>query len=146
MEEVASDLVCPRLANIREEWHWVGPIVSELLKDNPDVQAIPEDIYSDCKAGKAHLWVSPHYMLITEFEITEYSGERNLCIAYAWARERGNKWGREAIPYMEQVARQNNCAGITFGTRHQALIDYLCSDMGFRVSTQILKKEIGNPQ
>ena len=75
MEEVGNSLT-PVRADVRHEWHWVGPIVAELLKDNPDVQAIPEDIYADCRAGNAHLWVSPSYMLITEFEVTEYSGER----------------------------------------------------------------------
>ena len=141
--EVTGDLI-PRQADVRAEWHWVGPVIKELLEDNPDVQAIPEDIYADCKSGRSQLWVSPNYVLITEIEITEYSGERNLCIAYAWARERGNKWGLEVMDYMEQLAKANSCAGITFGTRHQPLIDYLCGELGFRVSTQILKREIGN--
>ena len=142
MEEVANSLE-PRFADVRAEWHWVGPAIAELLEDNPDVQAIPEDIYADCKSGKAHLWVSPHYVVITEFEITEYSGERNLCISYAWARDRGMKMGLTVMDYIEQFAKANQCAGITFGTRHQPLIDYLCNELGFRVSTQILRREIG---
>jgi GNAT superfamily N-acetyltransferase len=133
----------PRFADVRAEWHWVGPIINELLEDNPDVQAIPEDIYADCKSGKAHLWVSDHYVLITEFEVTEYSGEINLCISYAHAINRGQKLGIEVMDYLEEFARKNKCAGITFGTRHQPLINYLCNELGFRVSTQILKREIG---
>jgi hypothetical protein len=143
MEKVTGSLI-PRHADVRAEWHWVGPIIKELLDENPDVQAIPEDIYADCKSGKAHLWVSPHYVVITEFEVTEYSGEVNLCISYARALKRGQKLGIEVMDYLEQFAKNNKCAGITFGTRYQPLIDYLCSDLGFRVSTQILKREIGH--
>ena len=131
----------PRMANIREEWYWVRQVIEELLQDNPDVDAIPEDIYADCRAGRAHLWVADDYVLITEFEISNYSGRRDLCIAYAKATSQGGKLAPEALEYMDQFAAANNCDGITFGTRYQPLIDYLCSDVGFRVSTQILRRD-----
>ena len=142
MEETAAGNLVPRAANIREEWHWVAPELAALLEDNPDVRALPEDVYADCKMGRAQLWVTDGYTLITEFEVDEYSGERDLCIAYAWARKKGGKLAPLAMDYMEQFAKANNCRAITFGTRYQPLIDYLCSEVGFRVSTQILRREI----
>ena len=133
----------PVVADIRKEWHRVRPGLEMLLADNPDVQAIPEDIYAECRSGRSILWISDGYTIITEFEVDAHSGERDLCIAYAWTEERGGKLAPAAMDFMEHFARANNCAAITFGTRHQPLINYLCSEAGFRVSTQILRREIG---
>ena len=142
MEEAKPDVTnYPRMADIREEWHWVRQVIAELIEENPDVDAIPEDIYADCRAGRAHLWVADDYVLITEFEISNYSGKRHLCIAYAKATSQGGKLAPDALDYMDKFAEANNCDGIIFGTRHQPLIDYLCSDVGFRVSTQILRRD-----
>ena len=150
MEEVSSGIraaivksAVPVLANIRDEWHWLGPELADLINDNPDVQALPEDVYAECTNGHAHLWLTDQYTVITEFEVDEYTGERDLCLAYAWARERGGRLAPVALDYLEQFARANKCKAITFGTRHQPLIDYLCSDAGFRVSTQILRRDVG---
>ena len=60
--------VAPVLASVRNEWHWVRPAIEELLNDNPDVDAIPEDVYAACKAGVAQLWLIPNGMIVTRFE------------------------------------------------------------------------------
>ncbi len=139
MEE--ADLT-PRIGNIRQEWHWVRPVLEELLADNPDCGTIPEDVYYEVKSGNAHLWVSPHYLVITQFEFDVHSGEKALFIWFAWSREKGANFGLTVMQHMEQFAKNNQCKSITFGTRYQPLINYLCSDMGFRVSTQILTREV----
>jgi hypothetical protein len=139
MEE--ADLT-PRPGNVRHEWHWVRPVLEELLADNPDCGTIPEDVYHEIKSGNAHLWVSPHYLVITQFEFDVHSGEKVLFIWFAWSREKGANFGLTVMQHMEQFAKSNQCKSITFGTRYQPLIDYLCSDMGFRVSTQILTREV----
>lgn len=134
--------LAPRVGNIRHEWHWVRPVLEELLADNPDCGTIPEDVYHEIKSGNAHLWVSPHYLVITQFEFDVHSGEKVLFIWFAWSREKGANFGLTVMQHMEQFAKSNQCKSITFGTRYQPLIDYLCSDMGFRVSTQILTREV----
>lgn len=141
MEEVA-DGVAPYLGDIRAEWHWVRPAIEELLNDNPDVDAIPEDVYAACKSGGAHLWVVPEGMLITKFAHGLYGGERTLDIWFAWTRQRGGKVGVGVHKFLEPFAKSHGCAAIEFGTRYQPLIDYLCEDLGYRVSTQILRKDL----
>ena len=138
MEE--ADLI-PRHRNVRHEWHWVH-VLEELLADNPDCGTIPEDVYHEVKSGNAQLWVSPHYLVITQFEFDVHSGDKMLFIWFAWSREKGANFGLTVMQHLEQFAKANQCKSITFGTRYQPLIDYLCRDMGFRVSTQILTREV----
>jgi hypothetical protein len=139
MEEVN---LAPLIGDIRKEWHWVRPIVEELLNDNPHCGTIPEDVYHECKAGNAHLWVSPHYLVITQFEYDVHSGDKTLYIWFAWSRDKGANFGLTVMDYMEQFAKNNGCKTISFGTRYQPLIDYLCSDMGFRVTSQNLTRDV----
>lgn len=139
MEE---DNLIPKPGNIRHEWHWVRPVLEELLADNPDCGTIPEDVYHEVKAGTAHLWVMPVGMVITQFEFDVHSGDKVLFIWFAWSREVGSGVGAPVMKHLEQFAKANQCKTVTFGTRYQALINRLCRDMGFRVSTQILTKEV----
>ena len=83
----------------------------------------------------------PVGLVITQFEIDVHSGDKMLFIWFAWSRE-GLWVGAPVMNHLEQFAKANQCKSITFGTRYQPLIDRLCRDMGFRVSTQILTKEV----
>ena len=83
--------VVPVAADIRREWHWVRPAIEELLNDNPDVDAIPEDVYAACKAGIANLWVIPTGMFITRFEYGDLNNEKTLDLWFAWTKEKGGR-------------------------------------------------------
>ena len=139
MEE---DNVKPVLANIRQEWDWVRPVIEELLLDNTDVDAIPEDVYAACKTGAANLWLVPDGMFITRFEYGECNNEKTLDIWFAWSKNIGSRIGTDVHKFLEPFAKAHGCAAIEFGTRYQPLIDYLCADLGYRVSTQILRKDL----
>ena len=134
--------VAPVAADIRREWHWVRPAIEELLNDNPDVDAIPEDVYAACKAGIASLWVIPTGMFITRFEYGDLNNEKTLDLWFAWTKEKGGRAAPDVHRFLEPYARAHGCAAIEFGTRYQPLINYLCDDLGYRVSTQILRKDL----
>ncbi len=139
MEE---DHVKPVLSDIRQEWHWIRPVIEDLLLDNTDVDAIPEDVYAACKAGAAQLWTLPNAMFITRFEYGDFNNEKTLDLWFAWSGEVGSRIGKEVHKFLEPFAKAHGCAAIEFGTRYQPLIDYLCGDLGYRVSTQILRKDL----
>ena len=118
------------------------PAIEELLNDNPDVDAIPEDVYAACKTGAAQLWVIPSGMFVTRFEYGDFNGEKTLDLWFAWTRARGGRVAPEVHRFLEPYAKANGCEAIEFGTRYQPLINYLCDDLGYRVSTQILRKDL----
>lgn len=134
--------VAPVPASVRNEWHWVRPAIEELLNDNPDVDAIPEDVYAACKAGVAQLWLIPNGMIVTRFEYGDFNGEKTLDIWFAWTREKGGGLAEGVHKFLEPYAKAHGCEAIEFGTRYQPLIDYLCEGLGYRVSTQILRKDL----
>lgn len=141
MEEVANS-VTPVIGDIRKEWHWVRPGLEDLLSSNPDVKTLPEDVYHSIKCGNAHLWVTPTYFVITTFETCDASGEKVLLLWFAWSSDRGNRESLQGNKFFEDVARSSGCSAIEIQTRHQALIDYSVSELGYRVRTQILSKDL----
>ena len=142
MEEASDAVDRPVLASIREEWHWVRPALEEILEDIPEVGMIPEDVYEECRSGSAQFWKVGKGMLVTKFDRNSYNGEKVLGLWFAWSGDKGSGIGTRAHEFLEPFARANECTAIEFSTHYQPLIDYLCSDLGYRVTCQFLRKDL----
>lgn len=140
MEEV-TDSVVPKIANIREEWHWVKPGLEAIYHNSPDIDEIPEDVYAACVAGNAHLWTAPDGFVITMF--TQDGHRRGLQFWHSWAKEMGGKHSSRYHDFFEQIAANNGCSYLQTETVHQPLVDHFLDNLGYRVKTQILVKDIG---
>ena len=135
MEE--ADLI-PRPGNVRHEWHWVRPVLEELLADNPDCGTIPRmsttrssqatHTYGSCLSGSS----------LPSSRSTCTAGTR--CYSSVRVVEEGS--GSETCDESPTVREGQPVQVDYLRHRYQPLIDRLCRDMGFRVSTQILTKEV----
>ena len=131
----------PRLANIRQEWHWVKPGLEEILANSPDINEIPEDVYASCISGQAHLWVTPDYFVVTRFLFDEE--QKGLLIWKAWSKDRGNRYSIEGHKFFERLALSQQCEFMQTQTAHAPLVDHFLTNLGYRVESYILTKDIG---
>jgi hypothetical protein len=131
----------PRIANIKQEWHWVRPGLEEIYGMSPHVAEIPEDVYAACMAGHAHLWITDDYFVVTKFG--EDNGLRGLHLWHAWAKQRGDKHSLAHHDFFEGLALQNGCQYMQTQTVHQPLVDHFTDRLGYRVKVHILEKDIG---
>ena len=106
----------PVVTDIRAHWHWIRPIIEDILMDCPQFTYIPEDVYAECKSGKAHCWVHSGGFLVSRFELDAYSGEKSFFIWAAGAVEMGHDLATRFGEFFKDVARQNDCRKIETGT------------------------------
>jgi hypothetical protein len=142
MEEVSDAVDRPVLASIREEWQWVRPALEEILHRDPDVDLYPEDVYAACSNGEAQLWTVAKGMFITKFSYGAYNNEKILELWFSWSGEKGSGIGAGVHKLIEGFAKANGCVAIETSTPHQQLINYLCDDLNYRVTTQYLRKDL----
>lgn len=139
MEEV-TDSVVPKIANIREEWHWVKPGLEEILEHDPHVYEIPEDVYAACMHGKANLWVTDRYFVITQTFID--GTVPGFSIWYAWSKDRGAKHSLEGHPFFERMARDMGCQVMQTQTSKPSLVTHFLDKLGYEVKSTVLVKNL----
>ena len=62
------DFVKPVLTDIRSTWNTVKPGIKQILRDNPSLTFIPEDVYSECVNERAFLYTSSVGFLVLTVE------------------------------------------------------------------------------
>ena len=72
------DFVKPVLTDIRSTWNTVKPGIKQILRDNPSLTFIPEDVYSECVNERAFLFTSPKGFLVFTIEIDRYTKDKTL--------------------------------------------------------------------
>jgi hypothetical protein len=121
MEEVSH----PVIADVRVNWHWIRPIIEDILMDCPQFTYIPEDVYAACKSGNAQCWVHRGGFVISKIDLDMYSGERSFFIWIAGATEMGHDFATRFNEFFKDVARQNGCTKIETGTGMQEVEAHL---------------------
>jgi hypothetical protein len=105
MEEVSY----PVVTDIRVNWHWIRPIIEDILEDSPQFTYIPEDVYAACKSGDAHCWVHDGGFLISKFDLDPFTGGRTFFVWVAGAKDIGKDFGTKFVEFFKQAAAQNGC-------------------------------------
>lgn len=130
----------PALADIRKEWHWVRPGIEEILDSDPHVNEIPEDVYAACVNGRAALWTTDRYFVVTQtFNDNSVLG---FSIWYAWSKDRGAKHSLVGHPFFERMAREMGCQFMQTQTSRGALVDHFLRDLDYEVKTTVLVKNL----
>ena len=142
MEEAASDLVYPRIANIREEWDWVKQGIEEILHLDHNLTYRPEDIYHSVLSGESQLWVHPDFFNVATIENDPFNGDKTFLLWLSWARERGGANAVTFAGFYEDVARQLGCHRIETRSVQMPAVQYAVDKVGWEISEITFGKDL----
>jgi hypothetical protein len=131
----------PVVADIRREWHWVRPGLEEILKGDPYVYEIPEDVYAACLNGSATLWITDSFFVITT--VFHDRCKKGFLLWYAWSKDRGSKHSSEGMhQFFEDLAVDEGCDFMQSQTSREPLADHFVERLGYSLKTQVLVKTL----
>lgn len=131
----------PVFADIRREWGWVKAGIEEIIAEQPQLPFVPEDVYADCVAEKAVLWVAPEGFVITSTEVDRYSGQKSMLIWLAWAKNRGQNCALKYWEFFDRVAKEAEYDRLMVKTPVPQLEPYLIGQ-GWAKDTVIYTRDL----
>ena len=131
----------PVLADVRDEWGWVGPALQELKTQIPSLTWRPEDVYAECLYGNALLYVASDGFVITNVITDQYTKDRTLHFWIACAQELGGNCVIKYLPFFQNVAKQLECKFFETWTSVDELEPYFKSE-GWSLETRIFKRQV----
>tara|TARA_B100000401_G_C52117451_1_gene398704 strand:- start:56 stop:472 length:417 start_codon:yes stop_codon:yes gene_type:complete len=135
----------PVVGDVRQEWDWVKVGVQEILDAQPQLTFRPEDVYADCIAGKATLFIDEYQSFaVTTIEVDRFTGQNTFLIWLAWCSRKGLKHNSSMemyTPFFEQVARDCKCSSLETKTPLNKLNDYYL-DNGWNLDTRVFTRKL----
>lgn len=95
------------IADVRREWEHIKDAVAELCADG---QARAEDVYADCKHGKASLLICADGFLVVRIETCNYTGQTMMFVWLAHANIVGAV--EKYQPELDRIAREQGATVI----------------------------------
>ena len=139
--ERRSTTELPVFSNIRECWDKVKPGIVEILKNNPTLTFIPEDVYSECVNENAYLFTSPKGFLVFTIEIDRYTKDKTLYMWIAYTYEKGGHEWLAHEEWIESVAKQLDCKFIEAQSNVPAFESYAVKN-GWNLDTRIYRRKV----
>ena len=131
----------PVFSNIRKCWDKVKPGIVEILKNNPTLTFIPEDVYSECVNENAYLFTSPKGFLVFTIEIDRYTKDKTLYMWIAYTYEKGGHEWLAHEEWIESVAKQLDCKFIEAQSNVPAFESYAVKN-GWNLDTRIYRRKV----
>ena len=139
--ERRSTTELPVFSNIRECWDKVKPGIVEILKNNPTLTFIPEDVYSECVNENAYLFTSLKGFLVFTIEIDRYTKDKTLYMWIAYTYEKGGHEWLAHEEWIESVAKQLDCKFIEAQSNVPDFESYAVKN-GWNLDTRIYRRKV----
>ena len=139
--ERRSTTELPVFSNIRKCWDKVKPGIVEILKNNPTLTFIPEDVFSECVNENAYLFTSPKGFLVFTIEIDRYTKDKTLYMWIAYTYEKGGHEWLAHEEWIESVAKQLDCKFIEAQSNVPAFESYAVKN-GWNLDTRIYRRKV----
>jgi hypothetical protein len=136
-----TSFVEPQPANIRECWGEVKEGLESILKEIPQLSFLPEDVYSECVNGRAHLFTSPIGFVILTTEIDQFTGEKTLLIWLAYVYEKGKHNWFSHVKWFEDLAKNAGCKYLEARSPIPQLEEYFTA-CGWSLDTKVFTREV----
>lgn len=136
-----NDFVKPLLTDIRSTWNTVKPGLESILKDNPNLTFIPEDVYSECVNERAFLFTSPVGFLVLTVKTDQFTKDKTL---YMWIAYTYKKGGHEWLAHedwIEALAKESDCKYIE-AQSHVPELESYAIDKGWVLDTRIYMRKV----
>ena len=139
--ERRSTTELPVFSNVRECWDKIKPGIVEILKNNPTLTFIPEDVYSECVNENAYLFTSLKGFLVFTIEIDRYTKDKTLYMWIAYTYEKGGHEWLAHEEWIESVAKQLDCKFIEAQSNVPAFESYAVKN-GWDLDTRIYRRKV----
>ena len=139
--ERRSTTELPVFSNIRKCWDKVKPGIVEILKNNPTLTFIPEDVYSECVNENAYLFTSPKGFLVFTIEIDRYTKDKTLYMWIAYTYTKGaNQWVAH-VDWLNHVAESFGCSYIEAQSNVDKFEQYAVKN-GWSLDRRIYRRKV----
>lgn len=136
-----DDFVEPVLTDIRSTWNTVKPGLEQILKDNPNLTFLPEDVYSECVNERAFLFTSPKGFLVLTIEIDRYTKHKTLYMWIAYTYNTGEHQWIAHQDWINGVAKQLDCVFIEAQSNVSSFEEYAIQN-GWTLDTRIYRRNV----
>ena len=134
------DFVEPVLTDIRSTWNTVKPGIKQILRDNPSLTFIPEDVYSECVNERAFLFTSPKGFLVLTIEVDRYTKDKTLYMWLAYTYDIGGHQWIAHEQWMESVAKELDCKFIEAQSNVPGFESYAVAN-GWSLDTRVYRRK-----
>ena len=135
------DFVEPVLTDIRSTWNTVKPGIKQILRDNPSLTFIPEDVYSECVNERAFLFTSPKGFLVLTIEVDRYTKDKTLYMWLAYTYDIGGHQWIAHEQWMESVAKELDCKFIEAQSNVPGFESYAVAN-GWTLDTRVYRRKV----
>lgn len=138
---ITNDFIPPKLTDIRSCWDRIKPGIEEILKENPYLSFIPEDVYSECVNERAFLYTSPVGFGVLTIEVDQFTKDKTLLIWIAYTYSKGGHHWMPHEDWVMSLAKNAGCKYIEARSRVPEMETYV-KDIGWNLETRIYRKKI----
>lgn len=131
----------PVFADIRQHWNKIKPGIEEVLKENPYLTYIPEDVYSECVNERAFLYMSSVGFLILTIEVDQFTKDKTLLLWIAYTYKKGGHEWLAHEEWFNDLATSAGCTYLEARSRVPEMESYT-KKIGWELDTRIYRKKI----
>ena len=131
----------PVYTDIRKCWNVIKTGILEVLKENPHLTYIPEDVYSECVNERAFLYTSPVGFLILTTEVDQFTKDKTLLLWIAYTYNKGGHNWLSHEEWFNNLAREAGCKYLEARSRVPEMESYV-EQIGWELDTRIYRKEV----
>ena len=131
----------PVYTDIRECWETIKTGILNILKENPHLTYIPEDVYSECVNERAFLYTSSVGFLILTVEVDQFTKDKTLLLWIAYTYEKGGHNWLAHNSWFNDLAKEAGCKYLEARSRVPEMESYT-KTIGWSLDTRIYRKEV----
>lgn len=139
--ERRSTTELPVPADIRRCWEKIKPGIVEIIKENPLLTFIPEDVYSECVNDRAFLYTSPIGFLVLTVEVDTFTKDKTLLLWIAYTYEKGRHEWLAHDEWFNNLAKEAGCKYLEARSRVPEMESYT-KKIGWELDTRIYRKNV----
>ena len=139
--ERKSTIEEPEFADIRKCWNVVKTGILDILKENPTLTFIPEDVYSECVNERAFLYMSSVGFLILTIEVDQFTKDKTLLLWIAYTYKKGGHQWVAHEEWFNNLAKSAGCKYLEARSRVPEMESYT-KKIGWELDTRIYRKKV----
>ena len=139
--ERKSTIEEPVYTDIRKCWNVIKTGILDILKENPHLTYIPEDVYSECVNERAFLYTYPVGFLILTVETDQFTKDKTLLLWIAYTYEKGGHNWLAHDEWFNNLAKEVGCKYLEARSRVPEMESYT-KTIGWALDTRIYRKEV----
>ena len=139
--EKRSTTELPKPADIRQCWDKIKPGIVEIIKENPYLTYIPEDVYSECVNERAFLYTSSVGFLILTLEVDRFTKDKTLYVWIAYTYSKGGHVIVTHMPWLDKLAKKYGCKYLEAQSNVRKLEQYFPNN-GWELNMSIYRRTV----